>query len=1512
MSNDEEMSLTQDWMRVRAHSDYETSVSTAMLFDSMAAHLMSQMMSLMSIGGDKSDRSSSRNLSEAQREKVKRDLATEATWYLQQAESVEKQKFVGMSSEWYHHLVAGLQYYCKKDDSKAAGEFKLSLSLFESRAARIGQALVYLRSLKYVEALEEFSRVYTSIYASYKEEFAAHNVDGLQPSGHEPRTSSANDRYNPTADYEWFKSNDDDVRTHGERSVKLEFLTTYAPLRPLMALVWFKMGATQRAIDILKLQLESVEDGMYRGFIHALPPHHDSTLAMIGILELNKHTEMMQRAKSVEDVENAGTFLRDSVEHFKRAFQLNPDNPNVLNHLSNIFFTQKRHEERDWDKIDGFAQRAKDLAQQSGWKEICAESCYYLGRSAHARGKHATARQHYMDSLVFSHNFPLPRFALAQLSFGDKDYTSAIEHLAKLDSKVPDLPDTKAFLGKIHLLLSQSPSSPSEYQTHYSSASKLLSRAIQLNPSLIAPHMDLAQLKERTSPLESLSSYLLASDLVFQHFLTQSGVELELYKKTAADMYDVVVHPDTEQAKMISKTLYPPFIKRLNLLSPRTVYNNVSVMRMTNNLYAEAKDSILRTILLGACTLGANDASTLTSKQASSIAHFVNPSTYAASKADSLEVPLVFSALFGRSLRELLPSSSLSLLETFVLDSGVLTLPLNLTAAYNLGLIYEKLGDSRAEHVYELLISRYPHYLDAKLRFAIFKRDSGQGEAAQKLLKAIMSESSDESEKARSPAQQQHRENSKSMAGILLASILMERKELKETQTMLDALVNKMSGSSSKASSRDSSSSMWTFGCDVYSLTQYANFFLATSYSSPNREKNLKWASSLFASVLKQTPGNFYAANGLAIITALLAKDEMANLEGEGAVSSSTSDKSGSRRSASTKWNEKSRSAMNAFLAIREACPNLADVLINLGHLSFCVGDYRGAAKHYQMAWTKLGGASSQVIKMGQVTPMLARCLYEMGHFEQAKLILESHLLPRSSSSDMDLDKQLGDDKDEDLWFNLAVMCKEWAMQLLQRVDLSLSRVQGKSSGESVPVESESGEVSRVGVSSMSVESGHQSSGPSSSKSTSSLAILSSSSSLKSLGSDIRFLSAPNEDEQRKAIEMLHYAKPIFERLSHVNESLSVPGDAKRQKKISFSTKKCATLARLCEMNAELAEEKLKVYREEMESEKLVREEKRRAIELEEKELEEREAREEEEMRRQLQEENEKAEALRIKSQQMMEDWVSSGGGNATDDGRGKRKKTTTGGSRGGRNAYEDDEEQDEENARIARAARKQRGGGGGDDDQDDDDDGNTTITTTSAGTTSGNTSRIGADGLPIDEEEFDSNDETDDDEDGYWEPKESSKTKKDDDDEEEEGGGGGSNSSKPSAASKKTKKKKTTTIKEKRNTTKTNTEETTESTTSTTTATVGDDDNKRRSQLEALAARRNAAKRSHSEIDTDHSTTTSTDDTASATAATSSTSTDANESSAPSTKKRKLRDNKEKKKEDGEDEEDIDIPMDI
>lgn len=1310
ISSEEEMNLTSDWMRMRAHVDYETSVSMAMLFDAMAAHLMSLMMKTMSVGGDTSAEgstsSSGANLSEAQREKRKRDLANEATWYLQQAESVEKQRFTGQSSEWYHRLVAGIQYYCKKDDTKAAAEFKHSLSLFESRAARLGHALVLIRAVKYVEAIEELSRVYTSVYASYREKFAEKHVDGIPSNAGFQQGRGPNDYNNPSSDFDYFRATERHAVENAEHSVKIEFLTGFSGLRPLMALVWSKLGAHDKALETLKIQLDAVEEGLAKKWIFAPPPLHDRTLSMLGTLEMNRYTELKAKATTAEEVAAARVVMKDCVSHLLRAFQLNSNNPNVLNQLANIFFVNPTTAEPDWDKIEGFATRAKELAQAAGYREICAESCFYLGRSAHARGKFTTARQHYMDALVFSHLFALPRFGLAQLAFKDGDHKGALEHLTKLDARIPDLADTKAFLGKIHLLLALNSSTPADYQTHHSSAIKFLERSIHLDRKRLATHLDLAQAKERSHPDRSLDSYLDASDLVHRGFIDSSDLSNAEYSSLSEAMLSAATKKgDMEEDTKTS--LYPHFVKRFNLNTARMVFNNVAVMSMKTDKLTEAKEALLRAILLGACTLRASDAGALapssTSTQSSTSNQFVNPSTYAEGKT-GLSTAVTFTALFGKPLREALPSEILEELETFVLDSKVFLLAMNVTSGYNLALCFEKSKQfERATELYEAILARYPSYLDAKLRLAAMHKEMGRLDDAERELKELMATSPTKSSSS-SSITDSHLENTKSLAGVLLANVLLAKKEYRDTKTMLDELVAKLSTNRSSANTDPNVAAQWTFGADVYSLTTYANFFLQTSYSSQHREKNLKWATDLFMSVLKQSPGNIYAANGLAIVHALHAKEELAQLaaseeenepaDGENGTSGAHGASSHSKIGKSTaKWTEKSRNSMNAFLAIREAVPNMPDILVNLGHLSFAVGDYRGATKHYNMVWKQLGGESSPLIRMGQVTQMLARCWFELGNFDRARDIVASVLpdVAASEGAEGDASTNLssmaagtGNEDYDDLRYNWAVMCKEWATNILSRLDESLKR----SSGEEAEGDNEedANNESKNTQESKSLDvAGDSAAAPGSGATdstlnTSSMDIDSSvtSSQTKTVKSEtkgktsFRFVSAPNEEEQKKAIDVLNEAKSIFEKLSASTIGDEASG-AFKIRKISFSTKKCVLFAKLCEKNAELANEKLEMYREEMKKESVRREEIRQKEEEAEASRQAALLEQEEAIKKQIEAENEIAEAMRLKSQQLMEEWVSSG---AADLDEKKPRKGRTSSSRG--NRYDSDPDEDD------------------------------------------------------------------------------------------------------------------------------------------------------------------------------------------------------------------------------------------
>lgn len=1058
----EEIELAQKCADIRKSSEYYSNIAMSLLYDSMAAIYL--------------------QAGHLEKDKKKVDLHNQATLFIQNAEKLERSRFVGDSSEWNTKIISGMQYLAKKDEEKKAFRaFSESLELTESRAARIGLALVYLRSHKYLEALKELSKVYMSIYGAAKE-----NVGSLEKPIKDEDKLNEEDFDNPLAVQErlWYSQQTESLKS--SYSEETEMMTTFLGLRPSMALIWYKLGCTQRAIDILQMQVERVDSylKMRSETLSNGPPGHDHTLAMLGILLINKYNETMFKANSALQKSQAAHLLNKAFVCFKEAWQINPNNPLALNHLSNMFFTQKRPEERDYARIDSFAKKAKEVSSNHF---IQAESCYYLARSSHARGDYQQAYKHYLDSIKLWPNFALALFGMGQMALQNQNYSSAMDLFTKVDSKFPDLFETKAVLGHLHTKLALSNNVSAEaFADHYSKANKYIQRAIKINPT-VESFIDLAQLKERNDPTEALSIYIQASEFTFE-----SSIAIANLKKKYL-----------ENEKKNENRVY------FDIPNVYSIWNNIASLRIKLELLPLAFDTLMRCFVLNLCCFD------------SSSSNIPNNTTiqFSISSTSNLPIDLIVQAIIKNSISEPLNEIHTATIEKLVLNNKLYLWPLNLTLGFNLGIYYENSRQfEKSLLIYNNILKKFPHYKDASLRLANVKKQLGNFEESIQILNSLMEEQVLKEQTI--PYQQ--------LAGLYLVRVYLDQKKFQESKKLLDKITKDLAASSQLNLNN------WSFGSEIYALTLYANFFLETSYGAPNRDRNLKWASDLFTNVLKQSSGNIYAANGLAIISVL---------------------KGGA---------DHHRQALNAFFSIREACPALPDVVVNLGHFYFVQNDYKNAIKFYITAISKFGFLCPQ-IQHGQVPMMLARAQNEIGQYEEAKKTLMKlvHNFPDV----------------EDIWHNLAVLCKDYGLSILKKVDGTLPQ-QEDILDLSVPVISR-----KIG-------------------------------------------NSPSEEEQLAAIDALKFAGPIFGRLQNPIG------------KHTFSTKKCAKFATLCDTNCELAQEKLETFKLEMNRLLKIREQQLNEAKLVEQQQQLQASLEKEKENQIKTLLNQEAEQARIRNEAMLEQWA--------------------------------------------------------------------------------------------------------------------------------------------------------------------------------------------------------------------------------------------------------------------------------
>jgi len=161
-----------------------------------------------------------------------------------------------------------------------------------------------------------------------------------------------------------------------------------ANVRVNLGLSYYMLGVESRAIECFERALEMDENEV-------------NAHVALALIELGRATEnnfdlqMSQRA----------------MQRLRRAYELEPDNATVLNHMANHFFFRQGHEGRDYGRIERLASKAY---RKTHVDAIKAESAYILGRNYHEQDNIIDAAQFYDRALEHWPSFALAQFARAQ------------------------------------------------------------------------------------------------------------------------------------------------------------------------------------------------------------------------------------------------------------------------------------------------------------------------------------------------------------------------------------------------------------------------------------------------------------------------------------------------------------------------------------------------------------------------------------------------------------------------------------------------------------------------------------------------------------------------------------------------------------------------------------------------------------------------------------------------------------------------------------------------------------------------------------------------------------------------------------------------------------------------------------------------------------------------------------------------------------------------------------------
>ncbi|CAF3361322.1 unnamed protein product [Rotaria socialis] len=215
-----------------------------------------------------------------------------------------------------------------------------------------------------------------------------------------------------------------------------------------------------------------------------IDPKCVGALVGLAILELNMKTPLS---------------IRNGVIKLSRAYQYDPQNPMVLNHLANHFFFKK-----DYTRVRQLAMHALNNTENEAMR---AESCYHLARAYHAERDYEEAfRYYYQATHLAPEKFVLPLFGLGQMYLQREDTANASDCFEKILKIHPNDHESMKIVASIY--------AESSDQDKRDKAREYLKKVTQHDPNDIDSWIQLAEILEGVDLQASLDAYMTASKLI--------------------------------------------------------------------------------------------------------------------------------------------------------------------------------------------------------------------------------------------------------------------------------------------------------------------------------------------------------------------------------------------------------------------------------------------------------------------------------------------------------------------------------------------------------------------------------------------------------------------------------------------------------------------------------------------------------------------------------------------------------------------------------------------------------------------------------------------------------------------------------------------------------------------------------------------------------------------------------------------------------------------------------------
>ncbi|CAF0876803.1 unnamed protein product [Adineta ricciae] len=191
--------------------------------------------------------------------------------------------------------------------------------------------------------------------------------------------------------------------------------------------------------------------------------------------------------------------IKQGVIKLSRAYQYDPQNPMVLNHLANHFFFKK-----EYTRVRQLAMHALNYTENEAMR---AESCYHLARAHHAERDYEEAfRYYYQATHLAPEKFVLPLFGLGQMYLQREDTANASDCFEKILKIHPNDHESMKILASIY--------GESSDQDKRDKAREFLKKVTQHDEHDIDSWIQLAEILEGVDLQGSLDAYLTASRLI--------------------------------------------------------------------------------------------------------------------------------------------------------------------------------------------------------------------------------------------------------------------------------------------------------------------------------------------------------------------------------------------------------------------------------------------------------------------------------------------------------------------------------------------------------------------------------------------------------------------------------------------------------------------------------------------------------------------------------------------------------------------------------------------------------------------------------------------------------------------------------------------------------------------------------------------------------------------------------------------------------------------------------------